>query len=71
LERLRSSSTPPLQRVQRAADYGFALLKTSAALVYTVQLAIAHGLAVATDSAPHHALLGRTLKRERVILATV
>jgi hypothetical protein len=51
-----------------AFDYGLALLKTSAALVYTVQLAAEHRLAVATDSPAHFALLARTAERDRVTL---
>jgi len=45
-------------------DYGLALLKTSAALVYSVQLAAAQRLAVATDSLPHFMLLSRITERE-------
>lgn len=49
-------------------DYGLALLKTSASLVYTVQLATAHQFAVATDSASHCALLARTIERDAIAL---
>lgn len=49
-------------------DYGFALLKTSAALVYTIQLATEHHLAMATDSPAHFALLARTTERDGVRL---
>lgn len=49
-------------------DYGFALLKTSAALVYTVQLAEEHQFAVATDSPAHGALLSRLALRDGVRL---
>jgi hypothetical protein len=47
-------------------DYGMALLKTSAALVYTVQIATEHHLAVATDSPAHFALLAHITKRDGV-----
>jgi len=49
-------------------DYGLALLKTSASLVYTVQLAAAQRLAVATDSHVHFRLLARTAERDGVDL---
>jgi len=44
-------------------DYGLALLKTSASLVYTIQLAIAGQLAVATDSRAHFTLLTRLVEQ--------
>ena len=44
-------------------DYGLALLKTSASLVYTIQLATAEQLAVATDSRAHFTLLTRLTER--------
>jgi hypothetical protein len=50
-------------------EYGLALLTTSAALTYTVQLSAAHALAVVTDSPAHHALLTRTAGREGFALA--
>ena len=49
-------------------DYGLALLKTSASLVYTVQLATAGQLAVATDSRAHFALLARFVQRTGVMI---
>jgi len=49
-------------------DYGFALLKTSAALVYTVQLASRHQWAVATDSPAHGALLHHMSLRDHLTL---
>jgi hypothetical protein len=51
-----------------AFDYGMALLKTSAALVYTVHLATAHDVAVATDSRAHFALLTHTAQRDGIAL---
>jgi hypothetical protein len=49
-------------------DYGLALLKTSASLVYTVRLATARQLAVATDSRAHFALLARFVERTGVMI---
>ncbi len=49
-------------------DYGLALLKTSAALVYTVQLAATHRIAVATDSQAHFTLLSRMATRDSINL---
>jgi hypothetical protein len=49
-------------------EYGLALLKTSAALVYTVQLAAAHSLSAVTDSPAHHALLTHTIGRDGIVL---
>jgi hypothetical protein len=50
-------------------EYGLALLKTSAALAYTVQLSVSRTLAVVTDSDAHYALLERTAEREGITLA--
>jgi hypothetical protein len=55
--------------IGRAADlfdYGLALLKTSASLMYTIQLATAQQLDVATDSRAHFTLLARFLERTGV-----
>ena len=49
-------------------DYGLALLKTSAALVYTVHLAATHRMAMATDSQAHFTLLSRMATRDRIEL---
>lgn len=50
-------------------EYGWALVKTSAALVYTIQLCRKlHGTAV-TDSASHHRLLAQSCYRERIGLS--
>jgi len=49
-------------------DYGLALLKTSASLVYTVELAAAERLAVATDSHAHFALLARMVERDGITI---
>ncbi len=53
----------PIGREADLFDYGLALLKTSASLVYTIQLAIAGRLAVATDSRAHFTLLTRLVER--------
>lgn len=52
----------------REAEYGLALVKTAASLVYTYRLALEHGLQVATDSAAHYQLLEHTRTRERIAL---
>ncbi|TKS59437.1 MAG: hypothetical protein EWM72_02247 [Nitrospira sp.] len=49
-------------------DYGLALLKTSASLVYTIQLAAAQRLAMATDSHAHFTLLALTAERDGITL---
>ncbi len=50
-------------------EYGLALLKTSAALAYTIRLASTHTLDAATDSPSHYALLNRTVTRDGLTLA--
>jgi hypothetical protein len=50
------------------AEYGLALVKTAASLVYTYRLALEHGLQAATDSAAHYYLLEHTRARERLVL---
>jgi hypothetical protein len=64
----RMSESPRMRNDAEAFDYRLALLKTSAALVYTVQLAVKHELAAATDSPAHFALLNRTLGRDGLTL---
>lgn len=49
-------------------EYGFGLIKTSAALVYTIRRCQELGLAAVTDSSSHHRLLTRTCQRENVEL---
>ncbi len=57
-------------RTQRACptafEYGLALIKTSAALAYTTELARAHALQTATDSAAHYALYERSCRRDGI-----
>lgn len=68
-------SVDRLQRLTRARltleegyeyEYVFALIKTSASLNYTVQLATRHHLESVTDSKPHYDLLERTSIREQL-----
>ncbi|TLY29845.1 MAG: hypothetical protein E6K63_03820 [Nitrospirae bacterium] len=47
-------------------EYGLALVKTSAALVYTIRLSLIHGLIAVTDSEGHFRLLERTCVRDRI-----
>jgi hypothetical protein len=51
-----------------ACEYALALVKTSAALVYTIRLCAQHGLDAATDSTVHFHLLARTCAREGMTL---
>jgi hypothetical protein len=52
-----------------AYEYGLALVKTSAALRFTYQLAQTHHLRPVTDSRSHHGLFTCTLAREHLLLA--
>ncbi|GKS58240.1 hypothetical protein YTPLAS18_17670 [Nitrospira sp.] len=52
-----------------AFEYGMALVKTSAALTYTIKLAGAMRLVAVTDSATHFALLTHTCEREGTSLS--
>ncbi len=58
----------PIGRDPDLFDYGLALLKTSASLVYTIQLATEKQLAVATDSRVHFTLLTRFVERTGVAI---
>lgn len=49
-------------------EYAFALVKTSAALHYTVRLAIQHDLDAITDSKAHYDLLERMRMRDGLML---
>jgi hypothetical protein len=51
-----------------AFEYGFGLIKTSAALVYSIQLCQRLGLDALTDSPAHHQLLTRTCQRDNVVV---
>jgi hypothetical protein len=61
----------PIGRQADLFDYGLALLKTSASLVYTIQLATAQPLAVATDSRAHFTLLARFMERTGVTVENI
>ena len=50
-------------------EYGFALIKTAASLLYTIQLCHQLNLVAVTDSASHHQLLTRTCQRDSIDLA--
>lgn len=65
-----AASSLPGRSLQEAVDseYGLALVKTSASLVYTMQLCLQHGLTAVTDSATHFTLLQQSCTRERVRL---
>ena len=52
-----------------AFEYGMALVKTSAALCYTIKLAGSMQLVAATDSTTHFALLTHTCNREHASLS--
>ena len=49
-------------------DYGLALIKTSVALIYTIQLCHQLKAVAVTDSATHYVLLARTCQRDRIEL---
>ncbi len=53
-----------------ASEYGMMLVKTSAALWYTIELCQRLALEAATDSSAHDRLLTRILTRDRLELAT-
>ena len=55
---------------ERAFEYGMMLVKTSAALWYTIQFCQRYALEAATDSPAHDRLLKRILTRDHVQLAT-
>jgi hypothetical protein len=47
-------------------EYGWALIKTAASLIYTIQLCHQLNLVAATDSASHHRLLAETCERDQI-----
>jgi hypothetical protein len=49
-------------------EYGWALIKTAASLIYTIQLCHQLSLVAATDSASHHRLLTQTCERDQIEL---
>ncbi len=56
------------QEASYCYEYGFALIKTSASLVYTIQLCQQLNVVAATDSSAHHQLLSRTCQRDSIAL---
>jgi hypothetical protein len=64
--RIRCSKLPA---DESELEYGLALVKTAASLVYTYRLALTHGLQVATDSPAHFELFEQTRAREHLFLA--
>ena len=54
-----------------AFEYGWALVKTSAALTYTLQLCHQLHVAAVTDSASHHRLLTQSCQREQIGISHV
>ena len=50
-------------------EYGFALVKTAASLIFTIHLCQQMNLGAATDSASHHQLLMRTCERDHLTLS--
>ncbi|MDT7044123.1 hypothetical protein [Candidatus Nitronereus thalassa] len=52
-------------------EYGWALLKTSASLLYTIQLCHTLDSVAVTDSRAHHQLLTQTCRRDSVYLRNV
>lgn len=52
-------------------EYGWALIKTSVSLLYTIELCQQLDFAAATDSSAHHLLLTRTCQRDGVNLENI
>ncbi len=69
VEMIQALSGKPVSKKDNSHyEYGFALIKTSASLHYTIQLCHELNLAAVTDSASHHRLLERTSKRDNIDL---
>jgi hypothetical protein len=75
--RIRPSSVEHVRELSRmhprgdegyAYEYGFALVKTAAALRHTVRLCQNLELQAATDSEPHYRLLEATRRREKLAI---
>jgi hypothetical protein len=72
VETLQAMSRRPLPENDNLDfEYGFGVIKTSAALVYSIQLCHQLNLAAVTDSAAHHQLLARTCHRDSLNLPNV
>jgi hypothetical protein len=69
VETLQVMSRRPLPEQENLDfEYGFGLIKTSAALIYSIRLCQQLGLVAVTDLASHHRLLTRTCLRDFVDL---
>ena len=62
------SSWDSFKKNEQIFEYGWALIKTSAALVYTIRLCQVLGLEAVTDSTSHYNLLERTRERDGIEL---
>ena len=72
VETLQAMSRRPLPEKENLDfEYGFGLMKTSAALVYSIRLCQQLGLVAVTDLASHHRLLTRTCLRDSVDLTNI
>jgi len=63
-----TSSWASIKKNEQMFEYSWALLKTSAALVYTIQLCQNLSVEAVTDSIPHYKLLERTCERDGIKL---
>lgn len=69
VETVQTLSRQRLQGKEAAYfEYGWAMIKTSASLIYTIQLCHQLNLGAATDSASHHRLLTQTCERDQIML---
>jgi hypothetical protein len=67
VETLQTMSRRPLpEKDNLTFEYGFWLMKTSAALIYSIRLCQQLGVVAVTDLAAHHQLLARTRVRDSV-----
>ena len=72
VELVRALSRARHQREESAKlDYGWALIKTSAALFYTIQLCHQLHAVAATDLEAHYQLLARTCRRDGTALENI
>jgi hypothetical protein len=72
VETLQVMSRRPLPEQENLDfEYGFGLIKTSAALIYSIRLCQQLGLVAVTDLASHHRLLTRTCLRDSVDLTNM
>jgi hypothetical protein len=69
VERVQALSRHRLQAEEAAYfEYGWAMIKTAASLIYTIQLCDQLNLVAATDSPSHHRILTQTCKRDQIDL---